>query len=85
MAVSKAVLVFFLALLWRHWRPGWVRCPSSFALIHPSAWKRNSQKFGHQSPSKAKKFGRWEDASGSLMVRPQDREETVTLGGPIDT
>jgi hypothetical protein len=44
-----------------------------------------SRKFGHQSSPKAKKFGRWEDVSGSLILHTQDREETVTLGGPIDT
>jgi hypothetical protein len=46
---------------------------------------RYSRKFGHQNPLKVKKLGHWEDVLGSLILHTQDQEETVALGGSVDT
>jgi hypothetical protein len=46
---------------------------------------RCSRKFGHQNSLKAKKLGHWADVPGSLILPTQDQEETVALGGSVDT
>src|SRR5215204_2958662 len=47
--------------------------PSLYVLIDRSAWKENSANFAVTAFSL--KFGRREDASGSLMVHTQERRD----------